>query len=87
MEVALELIDAARGGAFVLFTSHRALAAAAALWRLRQHVSASYRLLVQGEAPREQLLQEFREDGNAVLLGTTSFWEGVDVKGRRCGWS
>jgi ATP-dependent DNA helicase DinG len=36
---------------------------------------------VQGEAPRERLLQEFRADGNAVLLGTASFWEGVDVKG------
>ena len=40
-----------------------------------------YRLFVQGEAPRERLLQEFRADGNAVLLGTASFWEGVDVKG------
>ncbi|HEY7995779.1 MAG TPA: helicase C-terminal domain-containing protein, partial [Steroidobacteraceae bacterium] len=39
------------------------------------------RLLVQGEAPRERMLEEFRADGNAVLLGTTSFWEGVDVKG------
>jgi ATP-dependent DNA helicase DinG len=36
---------------------------------------------VQGEGPRERLLQEFRADGNAVLLGTASFWEGVDVKG------
>ncbi|HEY7888228.1 MAG TPA: ATP-dependent DNA helicase [Steroidobacteraceae bacterium] len=81
MEVAIELIDAARGGAFVLFTSHRALAGAAALWRQQRARSASYRLLVQGEAPREQLLREFREDGSAVLLGTTSFWEGVDVKG------
>ncbi|MGB8328253.1 MAG: ATP-dependent DNA helicase, partial [Steroidobacteraceae bacterium] len=39
-------------------------------------------LLVQGEAPRERLLQEFRASGHAVLLGTTSFWEGVDVKGQ-----
>jgi ATP-dependent DNA helicase DinG len=38
-------------------------------------------LLVQGEAPRDQLLRRFREAGNAVLLGTSSFWEGVDVKG------
>jgi ATP-dependent DNA helicase DinG len=37
--------------------------------------------LVQGEAPREQILREFRAAGNAVLLGTASFWEGVDVKG------
>jgi ATP-dependent DNA helicase DinG len=81
MEVALQLIDASGGGAFVLFTSHRALAAAAALWRQRARETAGYRLLVQGEAPREQLLGEFREHGSAVLLGTTSFWEGVDVKG------
>ncbi len=38
---------------------------------------------MQGESPREQLLREFREHGNAVLLGTASFWEGVDVK-RQC---
>jgi ATP-dependent DNA helicase DinG len=38
-------------------------------------------LLVQGESPRERLLRDFREHGNAVLLGTASFWEGVDVKG------
>jgi ATP-dependent DNA helicase DinG len=36
---------------------------------------------VQGEAPRERLLEDFRADGNGVLLGTASFWEGVDVKG------
>jgi ATP-dependent DNA helicase DinG len=81
MEVALELIDASRGGAFVLFTSHRALAAAAVLWREQGPRTARYRLLVQGEGPRERLLREFREDGSAVLLGTASFWEGVDVKG------
>ena len=81
MEVARELIEASGGGAFVLFTSHRALAAGASLWRERYPGGASYRLLVQGEGPREQLLREFREDGSAVLLGTTSFWEGVDVKG------
>ena len=39
-------------------------------------------VLIQGEAPREQLLRQFRELGNAVLLGTGSFWEGVDVKGQ-----
>ncbi|HJS88424.1 MAG TPA: ATP-dependent DNA helicase [Steroidobacteraceae bacterium] len=80
MDVARELIEASRGGAFVLFTSHRALAGAASLWRAR-HPGSSHRLLVQGEGPREQLLREFRDDGGAVLLGTTSFWEGVDVKG------
>jgi ATP-dependent DNA helicase DinG len=81
MEVALELIEASRGGAFVLFTSHRALAAAAAHWRGQAARTAGYRLLVQGEGSRERLLREFRDDGSAVLLGTTSFWEGVDVKG------
>jgi ATP-dependent DNA helicase DinG len=81
METAVTLIDASRGGAFVLFTSHRALAQGAALLRDRWAQRAPYRLYVQGEAPRERLLQEFRQDGNGVLLGTTSFWEGVDVKG------
>ena len=38
-------------------------------------------MLVQGDAPREALLARFREHGAAVLLGTSSFWEGVDVKG------
>jgi ATP-dependent DNA helicase DinG len=81
MAVALELIDASQGGAFVLFTSHRALAGAAALWRAQHSRTTRYRLLVQGEGPRERLLREFRADGSAVLFGTTSFWEGVDVKG------
>jgi ATP-dependent DNA helicase DinG len=81
METAVTLIDASGGGAFVLFTSHRALAQGAALLRERWAQRAPFRLYVQGEAPRERLLQEFRQDGNGVLLGTTSFWEGVDVKG------
>jgi ATP-dependent DNA helicase DinG len=81
IETALPLIDAARGGAFVLFTSHRALLQGAALLRASWSGTSPYRLFVQGEAPRERLLKEFREDGNGVLLGTTSFWEGVDVKG------
>jgi ATP-dependent DNA helicase DinG len=81
IDTAVPLIDAARGGAFVLFTSHRALAQAAQLLRARWADATPYRLYVQGEAPRERLLQEFRADGNGVLLGTASFWEGVDVKG------
>jgi len=81
IDTALPLIQAAGGGAFVLFTSHRALAQGAALLRMRWGGEPPHRLFVQGEAPRERLLQEFRDDGNAVLLGTTSFWEGVDVKG------
>jgi len=81
IDTALPLIEAAGGGAFVLFTSHRALAQGAALLRARWNGAAPQRLFVQGEAPRERLLQEFRDDGNGVLLGTASFWEGVDVKG------
>jgi ATP-dependent DNA helicase DinG len=81
MSLAVELVEASRGGAFVLFTSHRALGQAAAWLRERWKSSPAFRLYVQGEAPRERLLKEFRDDGNGVLLGTTSFWEGVDVKG------
>jgi len=65
----------------MLFTSHRALAQAAEMLRARWAHNAPHTLFVQGEAPRERLLDAFRKDGNAVLLGTTSFWEGVDVKG------
>ena len=81
IDVAVPLIEASAGGAFVLFTSHRALQRAAALLRARWAELGDFPLLVQGEAPREQLLRAFRESGNAVLLGTASFWEGVDVKG------
>jgi ATP-dependent DNA helicase DinG len=81
IDTAEPLIRAAGGGAFVLFTSHRALAQGAALLRARWAGDAPFRLFVQGEAPRERMLEEFRADGNAVLLGTASFWEGVDVKG------
>lgn len=81
MSRALEMIDAAKGGAFVLFTSHRALGLGAAWLRERWKDGAPYTLYVQGEAPREQLLKLFRDDGYGVLLGTASFWEGVDVKG------
>jgi ATP-dependent DNA helicase DinG len=81
VESALPVLQASGGRAFLLFTSHRALREAAQL--LSEHAGAMLRspLLVQGEAPREVLLKRFRELGNAVLLGTSSFWEGVDVQG------
>jgi ATP-dependent DNA helicase DinG len=72
------LIEAAGGGVFLLFTSHRALQAAAAWMQLRD---APGPVLVQGTAARTELLERFRADGNAVLLGTGSFWQGVDVRG------
>jgi ATP-dependent DNA helicase DinG len=65
---------------FVLFTSHAALRRVAAA--VRETIGSRWPLLVQGEAPRDFLLRRFRELGSAVLLGTDSFWEGVDVPGR-----
>lgn len=77
LDAALPIIAAAGGRTFMLFTSHRALREAADELEGR----FAYPLLVQGTAPRDALLREFRELGNAVLLGTGSFWEGVDVRG------
>ncbi len=77
IEAALPVLRASRGRAFLLFTSHRALRLAEELLQNR----LDHPLLVQGEAPRSVLLERFRELGNAVLLGTGSFWEGVDVRG------
>ncbi len=81
VEAAMPLVEAAGGRSFLLFTSHRALAEAARLLESRAGFRERYPILVQGEAPRESLLASFRELGNAVLLGTASFWEGVDVRG------
>ncbi len=77
LEAALPVIDASRGRTFLLFTSHRALRFAASYLASR----CAFPLLVQGSAPRARLLDRFRQAGNAVLLGTGSFWEGVDVRG------
>jgi len=73
------LVEAARGGAFLLFTSYRALQRAEQWLEGR---GAPGRILVQGRSSRSELLNRFRADGNAVLLGTGSFWQGVDVRGR-----
>ena len=80
LEAVRPLLAASDGGAFLLFTSHRALRAAARLLRASDW-PASWPLLVQNDAPRELLLRRFRDSGRAVLLGTASFWEGVDVQG------
>ncbi len=74
---ALSIIALSRGRAFCLFTSHRALRLAAGYFEGR----LDYPLLVQGQAPRAELIERFRRLGDAVLLGTASFWEGVDVRG------
>jgi ATP-dependent DNA helicase DinG len=77
VEAALPVLEASQGRAFLLFTSHRALKEAEQLLRNR----LSHPMLVQGEMPRHRLIESFREHGHAVLLGTQSFWEGVDVQG------
>ncbi len=79
-EVVAHLAAASDGGMFVLFTSHAALRRVAET--LRETLPVEWPLLVQGEAPRDALLRRFRDAGNAILLGTDSFWEGVDVPGR-----
>ena len=73
----IPVIEAAKGRTFFLFTSHRALKEAAELLKNR----LPYPLFIQGEMGRRQLLDAFREAGNGVLLGTSSFWEGIDVRG------
>ncbi|MFZ4790916.1 MAG: ATP-dependent DNA helicase [Candidatus Competibacteraceae bacterium] len=77
LEAVLPVLEASRGRAFLLFTSHRALREAAD-WLADR---LDYPLLTQGDLPKAALLQQFRNLGNAVLLGTASFWEGVDVRG------
>ncbi|HEY2683486.1 MAG TPA: ATP-dependent DNA helicase [Steroidobacteraceae bacterium] len=80
IEVCAPLIEACGGRAFLLYTSYRALAEGVRALKAR-FPDPPFPVLVQGEAPREALLTRFRELGNAVLLATGSFWEGVDVKG------
>jgi ATP-dependent DNA helicase DinG len=76
IETVRPALEASNGRAFLLFTSHRALRLAAELL-----ADAPWPLFVQGTAPRHQLLSDFRDSGNGVLLGAASFWEGVDVAG------
>lgn len=77
LERVLPVLRASRGRAFLLFTSHRALRAAAE-WLERL---GEFPLFVQGSQPRTRLLEAFRASGDGVLLGAASFWEGVDVAG------
>ena len=80
IEACAPLIEACGGRAFLLYTSYRGLAEGVRALKSR-FPAPPFPVLVQGEAPREALLSRFRELGNAVLLATGSFWEGVDVKG------
>ena len=77
IKAAIPVLAASQGRAFLLFTSYRALSEAATLL----NEQTDYPLFVQGDAPRDTLLKRFRSTAHAVLLGTSSFWEGVDVRG------
>lgn len=80
---ARELADVTGGGAFVLCTSNRAMRAIYHQMSKIQHDGGrSGPLLIQGEAPKHVLLDRFRTAGDAILVATMSFWEGVDVPGR-----
>jgi len=77
LQTVLPVLQASRGRAFLLFTSHRALREAADWLAVR----AEFPLFVQGSQPKNRLLEAFRQSGNGLLLGAASFWEGVDVVG------
>lgn len=82
VNAAVPVLEVSGGRAFILFTSLRALEKARTL--LTEVFKArgwDYPLLVQGDAPKNELLVRFQQVGNAVLLGSQSFWEGVDVPG------
>jgi ATP-dependent DNA helicase DinG len=78
--IVLDVAEASAGGLFVLFTSHREVRQLASELRARG-AERRWPLLVHGEDGRDALLARFRESGQAILLGTASFWEGVDVPG------
>ncbi len=77
LQQVLPVLRASKGRAFMLFTSHRALKQAAELLA----GTIDHPLFVQGEMPRSMLLEAFRGSGDGILLGSASFWGGVDVMG------
>jgi ATP-dependent DNA helicase DinG len=77
VQAAVPALEASRGRAFFLFTSHQALQAAAAM--LPQFVH--FPLFIQGTQPKTRLLEAFKQSTHGILLGTATFWEGVDVPG------
>ena len=82
VEAAVPLVEASGGRAFLLFTSLRAMREARTrLAEIFEHRGLPYPLLVQGEGAKSELLERFRTLGNAVLIASQSFWEGVDVRG------
>ena len=77
IDAALPVLQATQGRAFLLFTSHKALERAAVYLENQ----LPYPILKQGSKPKRQLVAEFKSLANAILLGTSSFWYGVDVRG------
>jgi ATP-dependent DNA helicase DinG len=77
VETAIKVINAGQGRCFLLFTSHRMLRIVGQMLEGK----IDYPMLQQGTTSKRLLLDQFAEHGNAVLLGTASFWEGVDVRG------
>ena len=76
-EEVVQLLKATRGRAFILFTSYQQMRGVFELVRPR----VRYPLLIQGSMPRTEMLDRFRKTPHAVLFGTSSFWQGVDVQG------
>lgn len=81
IEILRDVAEASDGGLFALLTSHKDVRLIAAELRARDF-ERRWPLLVHGESSRDSLLERFRGTDSAVLLGTASFWEGVDVPGR-----
>ncbi|MCB6184476.1 ATP-dependent DNA helicase [Leeia sp. TBRC 13508] len=82
VDAAFPLIKAGQGGAFLLFTSLRAMREAYELLTIRlASAGLEFPVLLQGEASRTELLDRFRQTPNAILVASQSFWEGVDVPG------
>jgi len=82
VDAAWPAVRAARGGAFFLCTSLRAMRRTHELLKAKlENEGLDMPLLVQGEGSKNDLLQRFRYHGNAILVGSQSFWEGVDVRG------
>ena len=79
---ALPLIKASKGRAFVLATSLKSMEEIGALLKdeLKKN-EINYPVITQGEGPKSDLLQQFKKHGNAILIGSLSFWEGIDVRG------
>ncbi|MFK8081183.1 MAG: ATP-dependent DNA helicase [Granulosicoccus sp.] len=77
VDMIVPVLESSGGRAFLLFTSYRAMHEAASLIEGR----LDYPVLMQGQMPKRELIEAFQSVGNAVLLGTSSFWEGVDVRG------